>query len=177
MAKIGFNKLNLSLNKEEKKFMWEGNEIIVLDYLPIEEKLKLITDILNAVALSDPTARTYNRVKLAGFSILYIVKYYTNVTFTEKQLENPTKLIDLLYSSGFYNEVYAHMNEDEFEDLTAYLNKTVNQLEEYQNSVYGIMDAMNTDYKNLDLDFTKIQNDISNPENLKLLKDVMTRLG
>lgn len=177
MAKIGFNKLNLSLNKEEEKFMWEGNEILVRQYLPIEEKLHYITDVLNAVAASDPTARTYNRLKLAGFSILYIVKYYTNITFTEKQLENPSKLIDLLDSSGLYDMVEEKIPEREFQFLRYYLTTTVESLEQYQNSIYGIMDAMNNDYKNLDFDIEKLQGDISNPENLTLLKDIMTRLG
>lgn len=177
MAKIGFNKLNLSLNKEEEKFMWEGNEILVRQYLPIEEKLHYITDVLNAVAASDPTARTYNRVKVAGFSALYLVKYYTNVTFTEKQLENPSKLIDLILSSGFYSAVHDKIAKDELESLEDYLYITIEQLEQYQNSIYGIMDAMNTDYKNLDFDIEKLQGDISNPENITLLKDIMTRLG
>lgn len=177
MAKIGFNKLNLSLNKDEEKFMWEGNEILVRQYLPIEEKLHYITDVLNAVAASDSTARTYNRVKVAGFSALYLVKYYTNVTFTEKQLENPSKLIDLLIPSGFYANVYNKIPKEELEALEEYLFDTIEQLEQYQNSIYGIMDAMNTDYKNLDFDIEKLQGDISNPENLTLLKDIMTRLG
>lgn len=177
MAKIGFNKLNLSLNKEEEKFMWEGNEILVRQYLPIEEKLHYITDVLNAVAASDPTARTYNRVKVAGFSALYLVKYYTNVTFTEKQLENPSKLIDLIIPSGFYDGVYNRIPKEELKALEKYLFDTVEQLEQYQNSIYGIMDAMNTDYKNLNFDIEKLQGDISNPENITLLKDIMTRLG
>lgn len=177
MAKIGFNKLNLSLNKEEVKFMWEGNEIFVKQYLPIEEKLKLIADVLNAVSASEPQARTYNEVKLDGFYKLNVVMYYTNVNFTEKQLENPSKLIDLLVSSGFYDKVKASIPTEEIEYLSFYLYESVEDLEKYQNSIYGIMDAMNTDYKNLDFDIEKLQGDISNPENLTLLKDIMTRLG
>ena len=66
---------------------------------------------------------------------------------------------------------------DENDPISFYLYESVEDMEKYQNSIYGIMDAMNTDYKNLDLDIEKLQGDISNPENLTLLKDIMTRLG
>jgi hypothetical protein len=41
----------------------------------------------------------------------------------------------------------------------------------------GILDAISTDYSNLSLDASEIQNTIADPDNLALLKDVLTKLG
>lgn len=41
----------------------------------------------------------------------------------------------------------------------------------------GIMEQTQADYKNLDQEVTDIESKISNPENLTLLKDVVTKLN
>jgi len=43
--------------------------------------------------------------------------------------------------------------------------------------VRGILEAMTTDYDNLNFDIDELQKNISNPENLTLLKDVLSKLG
>ena len=49
MAKIGLNKLGLSKNTEVKEFMWNGQKIEILQYLPLEKKLEVISDIINNI--------------------------------------------------------------------------------------------------------------------------------
>ena len=41
----------------------------------------------------------------------------------------------------------------------------------------GILDTISTDYSNLNLDASEIQKKLSDPNNLTLLKDVLTKLG
>ena len=41
----------------------------------------------------------------------------------------------------------------------------------------GILDTISADYSNLDLDATKIQKKLADPNALALLKDVMANLG
>ena len=47
MAKIGFTKLGLSINKEVKEIEWNGQKIEVKQYLPAEDKLELCSRIIN----------------------------------------------------------------------------------------------------------------------------------
>ncbi len=54
---------------------------------------------------------------------------------------------------------------------------TVSSIYKYQNSIMGILDTVTTDYKDLNFDVSELQKNISNPENLTLLKDVVTKLG
>jgi hypothetical protein len=41
----------------------------------------------------------------------------------------------------------------------------------------GILDIISTDYKNLDLDATEIQKKLADPDNLGLVKDILSKLG
>jgi hypothetical protein len=47
MAKISFTKLGLKVNQEIKTIEYNGQIIEVKQYLPIQDKLQLISDIIN----------------------------------------------------------------------------------------------------------------------------------
>ena len=50
MAKVAFTKLGLKLNKDNKTIVWNDQEIEIKQYLPINEKLVLISNVLNFCA-------------------------------------------------------------------------------------------------------------------------------
>ena len=47
----------------------------------------------------------------------------------------------------------------------------------YFNSIFGILESINKDYQNLNLEATEIQKALSDPENMGLLRDILTKLG
>ena len=89
MAKPTFTKLKLTLQEPIKKFSWGEQEIEVKQYISIQDKLNMISEILNAA--SDQN-RFYNPGKVNMFFALKTIDYYTNLSITEKQRENPIKL-------------------------------------------------------------------------------------
>jgi hypothetical protein len=54
---------------------------------------------------------------------------------------------------------------------------TIDHIYQYRNSVYGIMDAMKTDYKDLDLDIEALRQQLAGPENIGFLKEVLDKMG
>lgn len=108
---------------------------------------------------------------------LAIVFNYTNLSFTDKQKEDLYKLYDLLVGSGFMKELKKQVDCNKTDDLEVYIYETLNGYYKYHNSVYGIMDAMNQNYSNLNLDVNELQDKISNPESLSLVKDILTKMG
>lgn len=108
---------------------------------------------------------------------LAIVFNYTNLSFTDKQKEDLYKLYDLLVGSGFMKELKKQVDCNQTDDLEVYTYETLNEYYKYHNSVYGIMDAMNQNYSNLNLDVNELQDKISNPESLSLVKDILTKMG
>lgn len=111
------------------------------------------------------------------FFALEIVYKYTNINFTDKQKEDAAKLYDLIAGTGLLAAVHAQLPETEYYDLFGWLKITAEHIYEYRNSVYAILDAMGTDYNNLELDAEALKEKIADPGSLKLLKDVLTKLG
>ena len=175
MAKVTFNKLNLIKNTEIKNIDINENIIEVKQYLPVEEKLELISYIVNMA--HDEDYNFSNPVKVEVFAGIGIIKYYTNITFTEKQLENPAKIYDLLNSNNVINNVIAAIPSNEYDEIRTGIEDTIKSIYQYQNSVLGILDTIGQDYSDLNLEADTINEKLSNPDNMKLLRDVLAKLG
>ena len=172
MAKISFSKLGLKLNTEVKSIGY--NDIVVKQYLPINEKLELITRVINNAADDN---RFLNKIKLEMYLNLEIVFTYTNINITDKQKEDLPKLYDILNSSGVMSDIINTMEISEYNYLYKNTLDIAEKMYEYSNSIYGILDNIATDYSNLNLDANEIYQKIADPENLALVKDIMAKMG
>ena len=174
MAKVPFTKLGLKKKEEIKNITINDQVIEVKQYLPISDKINIITNVIENSADDNNFA---NPVKVEVFANLEIMYAYTNISFTDKQKENPTKLYDLLEENGIIAEVIAAIPENEYALLLGWIDETIEAFYTYRNSVMGIMEQISADYSNLSLDATEIQQKLADPQNLELLKNVMTKLG
>lgn len=174
MAKIAFTKLGLKPNKDIKTISWNDNEIEIKQYLPVNEKLDMISRIINNSA---DDMKFYNVGKIEIFTSLEFIFTYTNINFTDKQKEDVCKLYDNIFSSGLYAAIMAEIPREECQWIEEILRDTVDSIYKYQNSIMGILDTISQDYSSLDFDATEIQKKIGDPENLALLKGIMSRLG
>lgn len=174
MAKLSYTKLGLKINQENGVIFHNDQTIEVKSYLPVNDKLKLISNVIN---LSADDNNFSNPVKEDVYFALEVIENYTNISFTDKQKEDPTKLYDSFVSTGLYNKIVDMIPEDEIMRLKTGLQASVKAVYDYRNSVMGILDTISTDYSNLDLDASNIHKKIADPENMTLLKDVLTKLG
>ena len=174
MAKVAFTKLGLKRKDEVKTVNINNNVIEVKQYLPINEKLELIGRVLNQAADDNNFS---NPIKLEVFTVLEIVFTYTNIGFTDKQKEDLIKLYDILESNNIFNLIIAELPDAEYNALIDGVQKCSDAIYTYRNSVLGILDVIGQDYADLDLNATNIQQKLADPENLELLKNIMTRLG
>lgn len=175
MAKIAFGKLDLRKNQEVVELQVDDDVVVeVKQYLPINDKLELVSSIVNT-AVEDGNIVNYGQLDVL-FAI-NIVKAYTNISFTEKQLEDVAKLYDLLVSSGFYETVKNIIPKSETEYIYNLIYKTASDIIAYRNSAVGIMEALSQDYKNLEFDAEALQKKINDPESLSFLKEVLTKMG
>lgn len=175
MAKLAFTKLGLKIPNDINTLIINEQTIEVKNYLPIQDKLEIMT---NAMTLEN----TYNNNRFLNFPMLKMfidlefIYAYTNINFTEKQKEDFVKTYDLLKSNDVINKIIG-LVEDEYYYI---LNETIESAEaayDYTNSIYGILDSLQTDYSNLNLNAADIQQKLADPENMDLLKQVLTKLG
>ena len=174
MAKVSFAKLSIKTDSSIEKIQFGEHTIEVKKYLPMQEKMEMVSNIINLAADEN---RFYNPMKLDVFTALEIMDNYTNISFTEKQKENPGKLYDELVSSGLYNKVLDAITPEEWYYINNSLTETVQSIYSYENSVFGIIESITTDFESLNLDATEIQQKLADPENLDLLKKILTKMG
>lgn len=175
MAKVAFTKLGLKRKDEVKTVNINNNVIEVKQYLPINDKLALISRVIN---LSHDSSNNFaNPVQVEVIGTIEIIAAYTNLSFTEKQKEDYAKLYDLLEENGITKDLISAIPEDEYAFLIDGINESIEAVYKYQNSVLGILDSVAQDYSNLEFDASKIQQELADPKNLELLKGIMSRLG
>ena len=85
MAKTTLSKLGLKPNTEIKTITWNDQTIEVKQYLPIKDKIELISDICNA---STDDNHYINYVRVNIYAQVYTYLAYTNITVTDKQKED-----------------------------------------------------------------------------------------
>lgn len=170
MAKLAYSKLKLPTSGDIVPVEWNGFTIEVKNYLSIEEKLDLVQDIVNA---SVDNNGYYNPMKINMYLTVKTFFAFTNISVTEKQLES----IEKIYDSLMISEIYHIVPVENYREIHGYVSEIIRSVYEYKNSAYGILDGITADYNNLELDASKIKEELADSDNLTLLKDVLTKLG
>ena len=174
MAKVSLTKLGLKVNQDVKNIEFNEQIVEVKQYLPVNDKLELIGNVINSAHDENNFS---NPVKVSVFTTLEIMYAYTNINFTEKQKEDPTKLYDMLISSGFACEVFRAIPKEEYHEIVSGVEDSIEAIYTYRNSVLGILDNITNDYDGMNLDATNIYNKLADPDNMDLIKQVLTKLG
>ena len=174
MAKVAFTKLSLSKDTSIKEVEWKDQKIEVKQYLPVGEKLDLISRVIN---YSSDDHVFYNPCKIEIFELIEVILTYTNINVTDKQSEDVLKLYDLFISSGFADKIKENIPEEELKYIDNSIWATIKEIYRYRDSAMGIMEQIVQDYKDVDLDARKITEQLSKNENLSMVKDVITKLG
>lgn len=173
MAKLSFTKLGLKANQNIKTIEYNGQIIEVKQYLPVNDKLGLISDVINSAA----DGNFANPIKVDVYAAIYIIEAYTNLIFTDKQKEDICKIYDLINGNGLLEEIVSIIPEEEYGTLWSGIKRSINALYDYKNSVLGILEQVSADYSALDYEATDIQKKIADPKNMELLRGVLSKLG
>lgn len=138
---ISYANMKLKPVTTTHKFEWNGNEIEVLDYLPVEDKYDLIMITLQK-SFEDGY---YNPIKIDEFFHLHLIYMYTNINFTEKQKEDEHKLYDSLKSNGLIDAFIEQMNEFDYSELFNMLDDTKRELTKYRRSTSALIQSLVSD--------------------------------
>ena len=175
MSKVAFSKLGLKRQDDIKKIHIGNFEIEVKQYLPIDDKLNLIARVIeNSYDIKNNFS---NPVKINVFGELEIIMAYTNLSFTDKQKEDVSKLYDLLESNGIIEEIISAIPQQEYNIILEGIDETIESIYAYKNSILGILDSVSQDYSQTQMDAAEIQKQLADPENLALIKDILTKIG
>jgi hypothetical protein len=138
MAKPTYASLKLKTNTEVKTFDFNGTEIEVFQYLPIEDKIDLVMITLQKAEMDG----VYNPAAMDWFFHLHLIYMYSNLSFTDKQKENEARLFDTLSSNGFVDKFLLAMNEREYKDLCSWIEATVEMVLKYKNTAGAVIQSI-----------------------------------
>lgn len=175
MAQINYTKLALKPILDKVKVIEWNKEahIEVKQYLPLSKKLEVLTTIIQN---SGDGNGFYNSARIDFNITLELIFAYTNIKFTEKQKEDLEKLYDAFYSTGLAEDILYEIPDEEKAWFNRHVYKSIDKIYEYRNSVYGILDALKTDYSDLGLDVDKLREQLSKDDNIEFLKEVMDKM-
>lgn len=175
MAKISLTKLNKIKSLEPIDIKIGEETISVVQYLPLEKKLTIMQNIIEQAGNNEEGF--YNIVKLTVFYTIEMLRAYTNISFTEKQLEDPQKLYDIIVLNNIWNEVKKAIPQSELTDIWENTCALAREITDYNHSALGILNLVSNDYDNLNLDVKEMTEKLSDRTNLTLIKDLLTKLG
>ena len=140
MPKVSFTNLKLKVNSEVNTFQFGENKtkIEVLKYLPIEDK----NDLIHIALQNAEEDGIYNDILLEMYFNLYIIYFYTNINFTDKQKEDPAKLYDQMQSNGLITSVIEAMDNDEYANLLTSLEVIRDANLTYKNTAGAVLQAI-----------------------------------
>lgn len=175
MAKVAFSKLNKIKSLEAKEYVFNGVTIEIEQYLPLADKVGLMTRVIEQSGNGEEGF--FNIVKLDAYYHIEMVKTYTNISFTEKQLEDPTKLYDALVLNDVWAFVEDKIPQSEREYIWDNILALAKETTNYQNSVLGVLKNITAQSETLDFDLTDLLDKINDPEALTLLKGMVQKTG
>ena len=136
--KVSYANLKLKPISTTSSFDFGGQEIEVLNYLPIEDKYDLVMITLQKAEQDG----IYNPLLLDLYFHLHLVYMYTNLSFTDKQKENEPKIYDTLTSNGFFDKFFEVLDEVEYDELMSYIEELQNMTLHYRNTAGAVLQSI-----------------------------------
>jgi hypothetical protein len=175
MAKLSFTKLNKIKSLPIVEILVDDQKVLVEQYLPLEEKVNLITSVIEQSGNGEEGF--FNIVKLEAYYIIEMIRAYTNISFTEKQLEDTTKLYDAIRLNDVWAAVADAIPQSERDYIWNNILALAREITTYNNSVLGVLKAISNDRDALNFDVTEIMDKLNDPEALTLLKSMVEKTG
>lgn len=174
MVKVNVTKLNKIKSLDPIDIKIGEETISVVQYLPLEKKLTVMQNIIEQAGNNEEGF--YNIVKLSVFYTIEMLRVYTNISFTEKQLEDPQKLYDIIVLNSIWETVKDSIPEKERDYIWDNTCALAREITEYNHSALGILKLMSDDYENLNFDVQEITEKLSDRTNLDLVRNLLTKL-
>jgi hypothetical protein len=92
-------------------------------------------------------------------------------------LEDVTKVYDALILNDVWSAVENAVPQSERDYIWNNILDLAREVTAYNNSLLGILNTVSQNYSNLDLDATEIQKKLADPENMALLKQMVSKTG
>lgn len=145
MGKTPFSKLKTKISQEVIQVQIPDTEITldILTYLPQATKAGFIGFVVeNSI---DQTTGCSSPLRLDTWFSIALAKYYGQITFTDKQLEDVGKVYDILQGNNVFNIIANAIPDEEYSYIKSCTEATAADVTRYNTSAAGIIGAMRSE--------------------------------
>lgn len=174
MAKISLKDITpvKSINPVECQI---GDKIVLVEqYLPLEKKAAMIERIISN-SLDD--TGFISPMRLEVYFRLEIVRCYTNISITDKMMEQPEKLFDQLAMNKIIGLIFCDMPDEELEYIEQSVHQCAKAVQKYQSSFVGMIKSISKDYDATKLNVDELMQTLDQPDKIGLVKEILEKIG
>lgn len=136
---MNYKDLGFTTNKQTKAvFFGQDNQINVLQYLPIDEKIDLIEIALQ----KSEEDGIYNEMKLDMYFHLNLIYCYSDIVFDAEDRADESKLYDELLTNDVVDRIVEAIPDSEYDFLMDYLTTMKEANMAYKNSAAAVLQSV-----------------------------------
>ena len=173
MAKISFTSITPIKSRDDITVTLGNKEIIVKSYLPVKEKAELVDYIIQS---SFDAKGLFSPIRQAIYTTIGLLKWYTNINFTDTMLENIEKTYDTIILNNIL-VVIENIPEEEYKVINSMITDAVIETKDYLRSFAGQLQSTTQDFNQTNFDVEKIASVLQDPNQIGFVKEVMQKMG
>ena len=171
---VGLTKITPIKKKDPITVNINGQDVIIKQYLPIKDKADLMTYVIQS---SFDSNGLLNPLRQEIYTVIGILRWYSNINFTDTMLKDIEKTYDIICLNNLYNQIIDNIDIEERTNLQLLLSKVIFETSAHINSFAGQLQYARTDYQNLNFDMEQIEKTLQDPNQIGFLKEVMEKMG
>ena len=171
---MNYKELNLSTSiKEILVKINDAIELRVRTYLPIAEKISLITYVVDH-ALDENTGR-FSPVRVGLFFDLAIAHFYGGIDFEDDVMA--LDAYDAMETNGILTQIVSAIPQDEYDNIMNLVIETTKDIADYNSSFAGVLQIASQDSTNLTQQIEEALGQVKNREGLEILSEIKNVVG
>lgn len=173
MAKVSFTSITPIKSKDDIVVKFGDKDIVIKQYLPVKDKADLITYIIQSAFDENGL---FSPVRQDIYTTIGLLKWYTNISFTENMMINVEKTYDSIIINNL-DQLLENIDSDEYITITNMIDDAVIETKDYLRSFAGQIRSSRESYDMTNIDVEKITEALQDPTQIGLVKDIMEKMG
>ncbi len=173
MAKVSFTSITPIKSKDDIVVKFGDKDIVIKQYLPVKDKADLITYIIQSAFDENGL---FSPVRQDIYTTIGLLKWYTNISFTENMMINVEKTYDSIIINNL-DQLLENIDSDEYVTITNMIDDAVIETKDYLRSFAGQIRSSRESYDMTNIDVEKITEALQDPTQIGLVKDIMEKMG
>lgn len=174
MAKVSLTSITPQKKVDSIIISINDQEVTVEQYLPLNDKLAVVEKVLQQTI--DDTG-FLNPIRLEVYTVLEIVRAYTNITITDKMMVDAAKTYDLLTINGVIDEIIKAIPKEEYDAVFNAIEESAEHTVKYLTSFVGMIKSASEDYDATKMNVDELMATLHNEEDIGLVKDILEKIG